>query len=153
MSGWHLAQFNLARAVAPLDDPAMADFVARIQEINARADRAPGFVWRLRDEVGDGATYLRPYDDRTLVNLSVWQSVGALRDFTYDSDHRDLLARRRDWFERGSARLALWWVPAGHVPGLAEADERLRLLAREGPTQEAFSFAEPFPPPVPAPAR
>jgi hypothetical protein len=55
----HLTQVNIARMKAPLESPIMADFVARLDEINSLADRSPGFVWRLQtDEVN--ATYLRP---------------------------------------------------------------------------------------------
>lgn len=147
MSDWHLAQFNLARAVAPLEAPEMAEFVASIAEVNALADHAQGFVWRLAGEGGD-ATYLRPYDERTLVNLSIWSSVEALKAFTYGPRHRDLLSRRHDWFEPGSTRLVLWWVPAGHRPDLDEADRRLRLLEENGPTEEAFTFHGAFPPPI-----
>lgn len=120
----------------------MAGFVARLEEINALADRSPGFVWRLQTEHGD-ATAIRVFDDPTLiVNLSVWQSLAALRDFVYRSDHRELLRDRNHWFER-SARphMVLWRVPAGHLPDLEEACARLEQLRAEGPTARAFTFA------------
>src|SRR5215210_5191619 len=107
---------------APLDSPAMAGFVAALEPINALADAAPGFVWRLQTDDGD-ATGIRAFDDDMLiVNMSVWETIDALRGFVYDSDHRAVMAGRRQWFERmAEAYTVLWWVPVGHVPSVEEA--------------------------------
>lgn len=144
---YHLAQVNIARMRAPLDSPVMSGFVARLAEINALADRAPGFVWRLQTDAGD-ATYLRPYDDdRILFNLSVWESVEALKEYVYHTAHRELLRDRKSWFEHfDGAYMALWWIPAGHIPGVDEAKKRLEHLERDGPSQFAFSFKTIHPP-------
>ena len=103
MAGYHLAQLNIGRLVAPLDSPDVADFVDGLDAINALADTSPGFVWRLQTEDGN-ATAVRPYEDDTiLVNLSVWESAEALADFVYRSDHVRFLRRRRitaRWSER-----------------------------------------------------
>lgn len=141
MSGFHLAQINIARMKAPLDSPVMAGFVGRLEEINALADRSPGFVWRLQTDDGD-ATYIRPYeDDRIIVNLSVWESVDALRQYVYRTAHAELLRERKSWFEHfDAAYLAMWWIPAGHVPTVDEAKERLEHLTTNGPSPFAFNF-------------
>lgn len=138
---FHIAQVNIARMKAPLDSPVMAGFVARLAEINALADGSPGFVWRLQTDEGD-ATYLRPYDDeRILFNLSVWESVDALKTYVYKTAHAELLRDRRSWFEHfAAAYVALWWVPAGHIPGVDEAKKRLAHLDEHGPSQFAFTF-------------
>ena len=117
MSKYHIAQVNIGRMRAALEDPVMAGFVERLEEINALADRSPGFVWRLQTEAGN-ATYLRPYDDdRILFNFSIWESVEALRAYVYKTAHAELLRQRRDWFEQFSgAYLALWWVPHRQRP-------------------------------------
>src|SRR5262245_52447199 len=122
MSKMHLAQVNIARMKGPLDSPVMAGFVARLDEINALADRSPGFVWRLQTGEGD-ATYLRPYDDdRILFNLSVWESIEHLRQYVYRSAHAEVLRSRQEWFRKfESVHLALWWVPPGHLPSVDEA--------------------------------
>lgn len=145
----HLAQVNVARLRAPLDAPELADFVAALEPVNALADAAPGFVWRLQTDEGD-ATSIRAFDDdMIIVNMSVWESLEALRDFVYRSDHRTFLARRRRWFERMDAPMvALWWVPAGHRPTVAEAKQRLDALEGLGPTPEAFTFRRSFPAPA-----
>ena len=145
----HLAQINIATLRAPLEHPSIAGFTSRLEEINALADAAPGFVWRLQTEDGD-ATSLRPYeDDRIVVNLTVWQSLEALRDFVYRSDHVQLIRQRADWFHRPTAAsYALWWVPAGSLPSVDEAVRRLELLRDIGPSARAFSFAKPFEPEV-----
>ncbi|HYH09216.1 MAG TPA: DUF3291 domain-containing protein [Thermoanaerobaculia bacterium] len=137
----HLAQVNIARMKAPLESPELADFVARLDEINALADRAPGFVWRLQTDDGN-ATYVRAYDDdMILVNLSVWESVEALKNYTYRTAHAELLRDRRKWFEHfAGAYVALWWVPAGHVPTAEEAKARLEHLEAHGPSPFAFTF-------------
>ena len=143
----HIAQVNIARMRAPLDDPLMAGFVARLAEINALADRSPGFVWRLQTEEGD-ATYLRPYgDDRILFNLSVWKSVESLKDYVYRTAHGEVMRQRRQWFEKfGGMYMALWWVKAGHIPSVAEAKQRLECLQKHGETAQAFTFKRTFPP-------
>lgn len=141
MRPFHLAQINIARMKAPLESAEMADFVARLEEINALADRSEGFVWRLQTPEGN-ATYLRPFDDdMILVNLSVWESVDALKHYVYRTAHAELLRDRRKWFEAfAGAYVALWWVPAGHRPGVDEAKRRLVHLEEHGPSQFAFTF-------------
>ena len=148
MAHYHLAQLNIGRIVAPLDSPQLAGFVNRLDEINALADRAPGFVWRFQTEAGD-ATALRPFDDdRILVNFSVWESPEALHQFVYRTAHVEVMRRRREWFEvMREAYLVLWWVPEGHRPSVEEAIERLEMLRSKGPSPEAFTFRELFPPP------
>lgn len=142
---FHLAQLNIARLVAPLDAPEIADFVSALDRINALADAAPGFVWRFQTAEGD-ATAVRPYDDdRIIVNLSVWGSMDALHQYVYRTDHAAIMARRREWFERMTdAFLVLWWVPAGHRPSPEEAVARLEHLRAHGPTAEAFTFRQAF---------
>jgi hypothetical protein len=145
----HLAQLNVARALAPLDDARMSGFVERLAAINALADGAPGFVWRLQTEEGD-ATAIRafPDDELLIVNLSVWEGIEPLRAFVYQGEHAAALRRRRAWFApMRDAFVALWWVPAGHRPTVAEAAARLARLRDDGPSADAFGFARPFPPP------
>lgn len=146
---WQLAQVKVGRLRAPVDDPMIADFKNALDRINAVADGTPGFVWRLQTEEGN-ATSLRPVVDDVLVaiNMSVWESIEALGEYAYRSDHTAFLRRRREWFERyGSAYLALWWIPAGHIPTIDEALERLARLDALGLSPFAFTFRHPFPPP------
>jgi hypothetical protein len=142
----HIAQVNIGRMKAALEDPVIAGFVARLDEINALADRSPGFVWRLQSPAGN-ATYLRPYDDdRILFNMSVWESTEHLKRYVYYTAHVELLKNRQAWFEKfGGAYAALWWVPLGHNPGIDEAKKRLAHLEAHGPTPFAFTFTHPFP--------
>jgi Domain of unknown function (DUF3291) len=145
---YQLAQVNIARILAPLTDPIMDGFVARLDDINALADGSHGFVWRLQTEEGD-ATALRPYeDDRIIVNLSVWASIDDLFAFVYKSQHQEVKRLRRQWFERMDDHfIALWWVPSGHIPSVEEAKERLEYLRQHGETQQSFTFKKPFPAP------
>jgi uncharacterized protein DUF3291 len=131
-----------------IDSPIMAEFVARLDEVNALAESSPGFVWRLKTEDGD-ATAIRPYeDDRIIVNMSVWSGPAALHDYVYRSAHVEVMRRRREWFSRMTESfVVLWWVPEGHRPTVAEAVERLDWLRAHGPSPRAFTFREQFPPP------
>lgn len=144
---WHLAQLNVGRLVAPTTAPELAEFMTALAPINAIADRAAGFVWRLQADVGD-ATTIHAFDDELLLlNMSVWESIETLRAFTYSSAHTAYLGRRREWFEKMAlAHMVLWWVPAGHIPSVEEAIGRLELLRRDGPTPAAFTFRSPFTP-------
>ncbi|MFG2233875.1 DUF3291 domain-containing protein [Streptomyces sp. NPDC048723] len=138
----HLAQLNVATLLHPFDDPRIASFVDMLDPVNAAADSAPGFVWRLVEEGAGDATGLRPAGEDVIVNLSVWQTQEALWDFAYRSGHLEVMRRRRAWFARHvEAHLVLWWVPAGHLPTVAEALERLADLRAHGPSPRAFTFA------------
>ena len=146
-AAFHLAQVNVATGRAPLDDPLMAGFVARLEPLNALADSMPGFVWRLQTDDGD-ATAIRVFDNPLILfNLSLWESIEALENYVYRSDHVAALRKRSDWFERPTkSPLALWWVPAGHIPDEHEAKARLEMLWRDGPGPEAFTFRERYSP-------
>jgi hypothetical protein len=148
MSAYELAQLNIGVIRGPMDSALMAEFVANLERINALADAAPGFMWRLQTEAGD-ATAIRPFDDENmLVNMSVWRDAEALRQFVYHSGHVEIMRRRREWFERMSELyVVLWWVPRGHRPAVAEAIERLQALRRKGAHPEAFTFGQLFPAP------
>jgi hypothetical protein len=147
----HIAQLNVGRTVAPLDTPALAEFMAWLDAINAIADASPGFVWRLQGENGNNTDLKVGEDPLFIVNMSVWESIEALHAFTYRSDHKAVFARRYDWFERAAGpNMVLWWLPAGTTPTVDDALARLRRLAEHGPTAEAFTFKAVFPEPEPA---
>jgi hypothetical protein len=149
MSAYHLAQLNIARMLAPIDDPIMAEFVAQLGPVNALADQAPGFVWRLQSESGD-ATSIKVYDDDLIiVNLTVWESPEYLREFVYKSDHSGVLRDRKRWFEKFEGPYyALWWIPAGQLPSTEDARQRLDHLRQHGDSAYAFSFKHLFPAPL-----
>jgi hypothetical protein len=147
-SGFELAQLNVARMKGAKDSEVMREFVASIDRINALADGAPGFVWRLGSGDGDANALATLERDRMLVTLSVWRDLAALRSYVYESGHLDVLRRRRDWFESlAEASIVLWWVPQGHRPTVAEGLARLERLRRFGPGPEAFDFRHPHPMP------
>ena len=149
MADYLVAQLNIARMVAPLDDPVMQDFVRALEPINALADDNPGFVWRLQDDSGD-ATAINAFDDPSLlVNLSLWKNIESLRDFVYRTEHLDFLKAKKQWFKPLSTpHLVLWWVPQRSIPTVEEAKHRLESLIRHGPTQDAFTLSRTFDPPA-----
>lgn len=150
-----LAQLNIGRILGPVDSPVMAEFVGNLDRINALAEGSPGFVWRLKDE-GSGAsdtgdaTSIKLYDDElSIPNLSVWESVEALKHYVYKTDHVEFFKRRSEWFEKPSkAHFVMWWVKDDHRPTIDEALERLEHLQVHGPTDHAFTFTS-----VPSEAR
>ena len=148
MKGWQLAQLNTAQARYGMDGPEMADFNARLDPVNALADASPGFVWRLQTDEGNALEYTLFDDPSLLVNMSVWESLEALKAFVRAPLHMEVMKQRARWFDpMQEASMVLWWVPAGHIPDLDEAQERLVYLRAHGPSERAFSFARHFPPP------
>jgi Domain of unknown function (DUF3291) len=149
-----LAQANIARFAAPADSPQLAPFFAALDPVNAVADAAPGFVWRLQTEEGN-ATALRVFeaesagaDSGILINMSVWETVEDLAAYVYGEAHRAVLRRRREFFQPPKeAYSAAWWIPRGHIPTLAEAEERVTHLRAHGPTPYAFTLKVHFPVP------
>ena len=150
-SGWHLAQYNRGLFNQPLDHPDMAEFTNSLDRINAIAESSPGFVWRLIGDDGESSSFVdvpRASDPLIAPNLSVWTGVDALHDFMYKTDHVSYLRRRADWFQKQDGPIAvLWWIPAGTTPSIDEAVRRLDLLAKQGPSEHAWTFRNPFPKP------
>ncbi len=142
---YELAQVNIARFRVPADDPVNADFVDNLDRVNAIAETQPGFVWRLIGS-GNDALDLQAFDDPLIItNLSVWTDVRSLVDFIYRNPaHKDIMRRRKEWFDRLDLHMVLWWVEAGRRPTLDEAKLRLELLRQLGPTYAAFTFKRPF---------
>ncbi len=154
MSGYHLAQINIGRFIHPRGSEANADFMNALDRVNAIAEHSPGFIWRL---VGDGndATDLVPdeNDPELLVNMSLWRDVDALAGYVYrQTDHLTIMRRRKEWFEKIDTFMALWWVPAGHIPSVAEGMAKVAQLKANGPSADAFTFRLPFAAPDGTPA-
>jgi hypothetical protein len=147
---YHLAQINIGRLIAPIGDPKIAEFVAQLDPINALADKAPGFVWRLQSASGNATNII--YDERDpsiLLNMSVWESLAALRDYAYKYDHARVLRDRAKWFEKMDKPIyCLWWIPAGHIPTVSEGRERLEHYQQHGATPYSFWFSQHFPQPT-----
>jgi hypothetical protein len=145
-AAYELAQVNIARLKAPLDSPQLKDFVDNLDPVNADAEAADGFVWRLKGDSGDATDVSVFGDEWLIINLTMWRDTNALTAYMYQGRHREMLARRREWFERvQEAMTALWWVPAGHRPTVAEAESRLLHLRTNGPTPYAFTLRTSFP--------
>jgi hypothetical protein len=142
---YHLAQINIGKFLKPVNDPANADFVNNLARVNAAAEGQPGFIWRLKGE-GDSAIDIQPFDDPHIgINMSVWADIDSLVAFTYrEPAHRDIMKRRREWFDRMEFYMALWWIPEGAVPTIEEGKAKIALLSRIGPSPEAFTFRQPF---------
>ena len=147
MSGWHIAQLNIAQMLAPAESPQLTEFFANLDRINALADQAPGFVWRLQDEEGS-ATSFRPFGADVLVNMSVWADIESLHNYVYRSAHIEIMAKRKQWFEiLRETYSVLWWIPADTLPTLHQAQQTLDLLKMKGPNPGAFTFYDAFPSP------
>ncbi len=138
----HLAQLNIATLRHPQDDPRIADFTDALPTVNGAGEQSTGFVWRLQSDSGD-ATDIRVFDDpQVIVNLTVWQSLEALKAFAYRGIHRDFFRRRAEWFVEGSTRTALWWLPAGQLPTTDDAKRRLNFIDAFGASPYAFEMGQ-----------
>jgi hypothetical protein len=145
-----LAQLNIGRVLHPLDHPQMKEFMDGLALINGTADHSPGFVWRLQTDEGDATGVQHPWseDPFMFVNMSVWETVEDLQQFVFRTGHLQYLRKRAEWFEKmDQAHYVLWWVPAGHIPTLEEASERLEHYRAHGATPHAFWFGKLFPAP------
>jgi len=149
-----LAQINIGRLVAPVDHPKIAGFLAQLAPVNALADAWPGFVWRLQSSYGNAMDIAYDGDRLIIVNMSVWDTVEALRDYVYRSHHLKVLRDRAKWFVKMDQPFAcLWWVPAGHLPTVEEGRERLEHYRLHGATPYAFWFSQLYRPEEAAPKR
>ena len=146
---YHLAQANIGKTRAPMDSPIMRGFVEQLASINAIADAAPGFVWRLQTEGTNNATELKLFPDPLIIiNMSVWESIEALKAYVYIGSHSAVLRDRSKWFERLNVpQQVMWWIEEGHIPTVEDAKERLAKLAKQGPSPDAFTFKTNFPSP------
>ncbi len=141
-----LAHLNVAEFLTSSDAPEVTAFIHALDEINALADSADGFVWRLQDDLGDAMSF-NPYGDNIIVNMSIWRDKESLFDFTYKSAHAGIMARRKEWFKMPRENhFVLWWVPVGHIPSVNEAVDRLAVLRSGGPSPLAFTFKDYFEP-------
>jgi hypothetical protein len=148
MSAFHLAEINLAHLKEPMDSALLQGFVARLDDINTLAEASPGFVWRYLVDSRD-TEHQEAGDPEVIVNMSVWCDLAALHHYVYKTAHNEVFAQRKQWFFDWQARLtsshmALWWVPAGHKPSVAEGMERAQHLQAHGPSASAFSFKRAF---------
>lgn len=149
MPDFHLAQINVALAKADLDHPSMAGFVDQIAAMNRLAETSPGFIWRLVADSGDDLPIRPHHDPLVLINISLWRDAESLQNYVYKTPHMAVIRARHDWFHKmPEAQQALWWVPAEHLPTVAEAMARLETLRSHGPSPAAFTFSRQFPPPA-----
>jgi hypothetical protein len=143
MNSYQIAQINVGRLVAPLDDPEIAGFVEELEPVNALAEQSEGFIWRLQSDAGNATDIAYSEDPLVIVNMSVWTSIEALQSYVYASRHLEVFKQRRSWFEKmETPHYCLWWVPAGHRPTVAEGRQRLESYQQRGATEFAFWFSQ-----------
>lgn len=144
MSNLYLAEVNVAKRLAPMDDPIMKDFVNNLDRINNIAENSEGFIWRLKDEDKDEAVYVFQ-DDTLIINMSVWTDIESLYNYTYKSGHIEVFKRKKEWFSKMKMiHMAFWYIPLGYKPTFQDAKKRLDYLNIHGETPYAFSFKEKF---------
>ena len=137
-----LAQLNIAEAIDDMESETMADFVNNTDRINALADDSPGFIWRFEEDPenpSDRAALLG--SNMFLVNMSVWKDRDSLFQYVYQSGHKEIFRRKKEWFH-----MVLWFIEAGHIPSVEEGLMRLEYLQTHGESPDAFSFRSNFTP-------
>ena len=142
----HLAQLNIAEAIASMESPEMADFVANIERINSLAESSPGYIWRLTDDGSDNSYSMQLFESEFIItNMSVWEDRESLFSFVYNSDHVEIFRRRKEWFHKmPRMHMVMWYVNEGHIPTIEEAKERLNYLHKHGESEYAFTFKSKF---------
>jgi len=141
----HLAQLNIAKAKYSLEADEIKEFIDNLEPINNLAESSEGFIWRLKDENGDATNIQAFSDPDVIVNMSVWDSTDALKNFMFRTHHRDFLRRKKEWFNNiPEDSYVLWWVPIDHIPTLEEAVAKLEFLRNNGDTPNAFTFKSNF---------
>lgn len=142
---FHLAEVNIGRILGPMDSPVMAEFAANLNRINTLAEGSEGFIWRLKDD-SNNATSIPVTEDRFLIlNMSVWRNIDDLFAYTYRTAHAEYVRRRGEWFERlKDMHMAFWYIPAGHIPSVSEAMDRIARIREQGPSPYAFNFKHRF---------
>ncbi len=142
---YHLAELNVGRLVADVDDPRVTEFMENLDRINGLGKRMPGFVWMMEGsgEPGTGNTDSKiDGDPRYVSNLTVWESAHTLEKFVWGTIHKQFYERRQEWFEvLGAMHFVMWWVPEGHRPTLDEALARLEHLKSHGDSDHAFGWS------------
>lgn len=140
----HLAQLNVGRLRAPVDDPRVAAFMGALDLVNGIGKRSRGFVWMMEGSGGAGTGNTENCidgDPQNVANITVWTDVAALEEFVWNTVHRQFYARRAEWFEAmGESHFVMWWVPAGHRPTLDEGLARLAHLRENGASDHAFGW-------------
>ncbi|KJD34848.1 hypothetical protein PW52_13115 [Tamlana sedimentorum] len=144
MQQFYLAQVNVAKCKAPLDDPIMQDFVNNVNRINAIADQSEGFIWRLEGEEKNEVAQI--FQDASLiVNISLWKNLESLFNYIYKSAHVDIFKRKKEWFSKIElSHMAFWYIPESALPTLQEAKHKLDYLNEFGSSPYAFTFKDKF---------
>lgn len=138
-----IAQLNIAHMLAPMDDPIMQGFVDNLERVNALADEAPGFIWRMQGDYANAEADAVFADPNIIVNMSVWADIDSLHDYVYQSYHKEMIRRKKEWFAKiGERYMVLWRVEEGHIPSPKEAKARLSHLQEHGPSPFAFTFRD-----------
>ena len=136
-----LAQMNIAKTKYALEAPEIKEFVDNLEPVNQLAESTEGFIWRLKDEQGDAINIQAYADPDIIVNMSVWDSIDALKNFMFRTHHRDFLRRKKEWFHNiPEDSYVLWWVNDGHIPSIEEGIAKLECLRNNGDSPHAFSF-------------
>ena len=151
-----LAQFNVARLIKPIEDPANNDFFGMLAQVNRAADLAPGFVWRATHPedghshlIGHAAEWALPDDPLLVPQLSVWETFKTFNDFVNRGIHNGMISRKFKWFEviktpPGMPRPPTsigWWVSKDDPPpSVDEAYRRLEMLAKQGQSTHTVFF-------------
>ena len=138
-----IAQMNWGRMKFAPVDPRMSEFMGALGRVYAQAEAHPGFIWRIPDEQAAQDMAALGHDDRVSATVSVWDSIEALRDYTFNTEHGAFLKRTSEWFEAVEGpQLVIWRADRLSRPGFGEAFNRLDHLRKHGNSDLAFGWPE-----------
>ena len=136
-----IAQMNWGRLKFSLEDKRMFEFSMSLNEIYSLAENHSGFIWRIPNIQSELQLSDLGFDKLISSNISVWNDIEALKDYTYNSLHGLYLKRSSEWFQKiDGPQLVIWNVESDDKPTYKESFERLEYLKNNGPTDYAYGW-------------
>lgn len=150
---YYLVQTNIARWHNHLEESVIEEFNSQIDAVNKHAEVNDGFIWRYESN-DNGMEVKGAFGDKIVFNMSIWDSLESLRNFSYKGQHSELMNNKQRWFMKlNQATACLWWIPKteideGSYPSVATAKQKLDQVDQYGPSRAAFTFANFYSMPV-----
>jgi len=142
---YYIAQANFAQWNDEVSSDLMKDFTEQAFQIHQLAEKSNGFIWRFLDNEHQKLIDELFGIEKVVFNMTVWESIEDLKEFTFKDVHCEAMKKRRQWFKKlPGTTLALWWVKYDCMPSVNEAKYKLDLINDKGSSSDAFSFNTQF---------
>lgn len=141
----HIAQANYSQWISDISEKSIQTFLKQVELIHHHAENSKGYVWRYDYDPHSHTLDSLFGVERIIFNMTVWETIDDLKNFSFKTMHGGVMKRRTEWFTSLPVqRSVLWWVRDNHKPTAKEAKDRFELLRNQGATEEAFTFRQVF---------